>query len=197
MDVPVLTSLIAAGVSLASVAANYFIAQRSHLANLEALVLKAKLDDQSLATKLLKELETQGERLRMLAAEILSSLERCDVGQSRHSSLTLTNRLREDIDLFWKQAELFWESWAPAKPEIPLNSQRRIRELRHRCKATLSTIKVSLEALEGRGHEYLDETTKTELLVAGLRDLIAQLESFTGAVSTFRLELGNSLMKVG
>lgn len=196
MDTTVLTSLVAAGVSLASVAANLIIARKSHQSNLDALILKSRLDEASFATKALKELETETERLRIRAWMLLAALGNLERPDAEHmlaagmqDRLIMSERLTRDIEALLNQADVFWDTWAPAKCEVPPASQYPIRTLRHDCRVSLQTCKgyceLIMESIKN-GHG-VNQRFVTHFRT-GLTESMKYLDSLMGAVAALRQE---------
>lgn len=143
MQVTTVISLLAVGVSVASVIANLYVARLSRRTNLEVLRFKAALDRIDASAKLMKELEAESELLRIRGWELLSQIQRehRQPGGSDYHSL-----LKRLID-FSKQADVFLDKWATTKGEFSEEQSLRLRKLRHECRAEINRIVARLSML--------------------------------------------------
>src|SRR5271165_3700903 len=112
MDSATLTAVISAAVSVVSVAANVYIARRSRQSEVESLKLKARLEHDELADKIIKEIEIEGERLRIRAWELIAACQSADPAHQKARTLSSL------IDAFAAAAGEFVEKWAPVKSEL-------------------------------------------------------------------------------
>jgi len=181
MNVALFTSLIAALVSVASVAASLYIARRGRESSAELLEIKARLDRMDIATKAMKDIEIESERLRIRCWELLAlAADTFDNPEDR--------RLGEAAKRFSKQADSFLDKWAEARTEFPTGISAYLRQLRHDCRKHTEVVLGIVLPMENR--TLWDENSILSL-AESLRRLLNGLDMFIDTVSTVRKAILN------
>jgi hypothetical protein len=191
VEAPLLASLIAAGVSVASVLANLYIARKSRQSTLEALQIKAALDRAAESEKAIKEIEVEGERLRIRCWEMIALSQRFWSG----SNSPLRGREKEyaeAADQFARQAHTFLDKWAQAKTDFPPAIVDYLRSIRHECRHRIDVIQ-TLSATVVNDRRALEKGRCSEF-TRMLEDLLRLLDSYISAVSTVRRGLLNGTL---
>jgi hypothetical protein len=175
MDSAAVTAVIAASLSIVSVAANLYIARAARQGAVDALKLKARLDHDQLVDKVIKEIDVEGERLRIRAWELIACCQSAsDEGQEQLQAL---------IEAFARQAGEFLDRWAPAKDELPLTMLEILRVLRHDCRKEIETVRAL-------GRRIASEIQLTPSIpgafIETLIRLLEKIDNFTSKISQLR-----------
>jgi len=176
MDSATITAVIAASVSIVSVAANLYIAKSARQSAIDGVRLKAKLDHDEVVDKVIKEIEVEGERLRIKAWELIEC--------SKASGPSLEReKLGASIEGFASQAAEFLDKWAPAKGELPLVMLEVLRVLRHDCRNAIDAVSIF-------GYRLTSEdepgTLTSQEFTENLIVLLRKVDNFTSKISKIR-----------
>jgi hypothetical protein len=179
-------SILTVGVSVATVIANLYIARASRKTSLEVLRFKAALDRADASARLIKELETESERLRIRGHELITQIRK--VHAHSETPLRYEGPVEEVIGSgmkFSEQASVFLEKWATVKGELSDEHLRLLAELRHECRASIDNIVVVLMMLQ-RKKEPTSIIQKLNDVESAIRILLALLQEFIVKISNVR-----------
>jgi hypothetical protein len=174
MDSTVSAALVAGAVSVVGVAINLWIARQTRRAAEAQARLTAQLQQDSEIRRDFRNLEREGEMLRIRLQRLLPLLERHSV-DTRQAPLD-----RGAFKEVLQQADLFADSWAPVKMEIPVEVEGFLRELRHEC---IDVIRTGLVAMM-IPREWSARDTRTALF--SIKTLLPSLDLFIKCASTIR-----------
>jgi hypothetical protein len=177
MEPTIIVGVIAAVVSVFSVAANVYIANKTRQSAVDALRFKARLDREEEIDKVIKEIEIEGERLRIRSWELIHC---CDSREILKGSKSHFPALTEE---FAVQARHFIDSWASAKSELPSNELNMLRGLRHECWNNLQQISVMSQTLIS--DKQIDQV-HIRRYVGSLNTLLELIDNFTRIVCKMR-----------
>jgi hypothetical protein len=184
MQATTVISILTVGVAVASVIANLYIARVSRRTSLEVLRFKASLDRIDASTKLIKELETESERLRIRGWDLLTQVQR--VLQSGNSSQyrPLLKEFIESSFQFSKQANVFLDKWATTKGEFSEDQCILLSKLRHECRTAIDAIAAHLAMLE--------RLKSPERVSRALNDIKFDIQIVLSLVQKFILDVSNA-----
>lgn len=173
---------ISAAVSLASVAANLYISRKARQSNLELEAAKAALKRSESAASAIKDLEVEGERLRMRCWELIGL---CEVARKRreHDEPVPRTVFGVTSSSFARQADAFLDKWAFVKTDLPTGIVEILRGVRHDCRREIATVDIVLGTNQTNGGL---EPEQAERLGLTLRHLLAGVDRFIEIVSAVR-----------
>jgi hypothetical protein len=176
MDAATLTAVIAATVSMASVVANLYIARGARQSAIDTVRLKARLDHDEVADKVIKEIEIEGERLRIEAWKLIDFCH-SNEGQGSEAQFSIL------IESFVTQAEEFLDRWAPTKSELPIVTLEVLRVLRHDCRREIS----QLHALSPHLFPEVESSDdRRQAFMGRLIEITRKVDNFTSKISKIR-----------
>jgi signal transduction histidine kinase len=178
MESTVIISAVAVGVSILSVAANVYIASRSRKTSLEVLTVKADLDRTDAAYKSIKQVEVEGERLRIRCWNLVHRFELW-VGSEQES-----RGLDDAVQALEQQEHSFIESWADSKTDFPYIVAWQLQRMRHEIRNSINRV-YTLAAIcrSDKTRRRLSELEK------GVEQLLGELDRFIITISLIRKSL--------
>ncbi|MGD0682548.1 MAG: hypothetical protein ABR990_10890 [Terracidiphilus sp.] len=177
MEPAIVVGVIAAVVSVFSVVANVNIARKTRQSAVDALRFKARLDREEEIDKVIKEIEIEGERLRIRSWELIHY---CDSREILKGSKSRFPALTEEFSV---QARHFIDSWASVKSELPSTELNILRRLRHECWHYLQNISVMSQTLIS--DKQIDQA-HIKNYVGSLNTLLELIDNFTRIVCKVR-----------
>jgi hypothetical protein len=134
----VIVALIAALVSIASVAANIHIARKARQSAIQVMQAKAHIDRVESSNQTLQQIEIESERLRIRCWAIVSYVRQ--VAAHPDGVIKDQQKFQDLTENFVSQAQEFLDRWASAKANIPEGNREYIAKLRHDCRHDIEEI---------------------------------------------------------
>ncbi len=184
MDQTVAIAVGSAVVSLAAVAANLYIARRSHQSNLELEAAKSALKRLDSGADAIRELEVEGELLRIRCWKLIGLAEAfchssADQAEHRGDFADLSRASRK----FAQQADSFLDTWASARTEVPEEILALARTARHECRFSVESVLMLCAPMDRTGRLGHVDAHK---LSTTLRRLLSLIDHFILTVSAVR-----------
>jgi hypothetical protein len=194
MEQAIIIAGISAVLSVGSITASIYIARKSRQSTIELEEIKAVLKSAESVAGAMKELEVEGERLRIRCWALIGIATTLnDPTKQGLSPSSVKSGLREEFKHFQGQAETFLDKWALTKTDFPLGIVAILRVQRHRCRKQVAVVSLATALLE-RTPSCEDEAEK---LLDALNTLLIDVDQFIKITSTVRKALVNGDLSSG
>jgi hypothetical protein len=187
MQATTVISLLTVGVSVASVIVNLYIARASRKTSLEVLQFKATLDRADASVKLIKELEMEGEKLRIRGHQLVTQIgqvqQRLKTSARSESAVKAVIEAGEALS---QQSSIFLDKWATVKSELSAEQYELLGALRHQCRGLIDNGAVHLITLSTVSRSPEKAIEVLIHLESHTRELLSSMQQFILNASAVR-----------